>query len=384
MIDRVKRLGAVLALLVAVAPSAAAQTFDTKAPKAILIDYESGTVLFEKAADERVPPASMAKLMTAEYVFRELKSGKLALDDSFKVSEHAWRTGGAPSGGSAMYAELNSSVPVRSLLRGLLVQSGNDASITLAEGIAGSESAFADLLNRRATQLGMKGSTFANASGLFDPEQVVTVRDLATLASHVIREYPEFYGIFSEPEFEWNNINQANRNPLIDDSIGVDGLKTGFISESGYGITASALRNGQRLILVVAGLKSEAERVTEATRLLDWGYRSFVQVTAFEADEVVAVASVYGGQVGRVGLKAQGPIRVLIARGAGETLKARVVYMGPIAAPVEAGVKVGAFKVMDGERVIQETPLYTAAAVAQGPLHKRALNALGELVLGWF
>jgi serine-type D-Ala-D-Ala carboxypeptidase (penicillin-binding protein 5/6) len=377
------RAVAVLIVTALAAPAVMGQGFETKAPHALLMDFDSGTVLFEKAADERIAPASMAKLMTAEYVFHELKAGRLSLDDMFKVSEHAWRTGGAPAGGSAMYAELNSSVAVRDLLRGLLVQSGNDAAIVLAEGVAGSEPAFADLLNRRAAEIGLANSRFQNASGLNDPDQYVTARDLAHLARHIIREYPEFYPIFSEPEFTWNNIRQTNRNPLLDDGIGVDGLKTGFIKESGYGIAVSAVRNTQRLILVVAGLAAERDREDGARKLLDWGFRSFVQVTAFEADEVVAQGSVYGGVVGRVPLKAKSPVRVLVSRSATENLKARAVYEGPIVAPVEAGKQVGALKVWDGERLIQETPLYTAEAVEQGPLHTRALHALGELLLGW-
>lgn len=378
--------GALIGLVLALcgpASSSLAQTFDTKAPNALLMDYESGSVLFEKAADEKVPPASMAKLMTIEYTFHQLKEGRLSLDDSFTISEHAWRTGGAPSGGSAMYAELNSSVQLRFLLRGLIVQSGNDAAIAIAEGVAGSEPAFADLLNRRAAELGLTSSTFANASGLNDPAQLVTARDLANLARHIIREYPDYYPIFSEPEFTWNDIEQRNRNPLLNDGIGVDGLKTGFIKESGYGMVASALRNTQRLILVITGLKSEADRVSEAQKLLDWGFRSFRQVTAFEAGEIVAEASVYGGDAGRVPLKAEGPIRVLISRDAGEELRARVIYDGPVLAPVEAGTRIGAFKVWDGDRLIQETPLYAAKAVGQGPLHARALDALGELLFGW-
>lgn len=373
----------VAAGLLGSALSAAAQTFDTKAPHALLMDHESGTVLFEKAADEPIQPASMAKLMTAEYVFSLLKAGKLSLTDEFTVSENAWRRGGAPAGGSAMYAELNSRVALGDLLRGLLIQSGNDAAIVIAEGVAGSESAFADLMNKQAKAIGMKNSTFRNSNGLGDPEQVVTMRDLAILARHIIREYPENYGIFGEPEFTWNGIRQSNRNPLLEGNTGVDGLKTGFIKASGYGITASAVRNSQRLILAIGGLQSERDREVEAQKLLDWGFRSFQQVTAFDDGEVVAEASVYGGEVGRVPLKAKGPIRVLVARTAGEGLKARVAYQGPIAAPVEAGVEVGALKVWDGERLIQETPLYTAEAVRQGPLHGRALDALGELLLGW-
>jgi serine-type D-Ala-D-Ala carboxypeptidase (penicillin-binding protein 5/6) len=360
-----------------------AQLFDTKAPHALLMDYDSGTVLFEKAADEPFEPASMAKLMTAEYAFKELKEGQISLDDQFTVSEHAWRTGGAPAGGSAMFAELNSSVPVRDLLRGLLVQSGNDAAIVIAEGIAGSEPAFSDLLNKRAGELGLKNSRFMNANGLHDPDQVVTVRDLAILARHIIRTYPEFYGIFSEPEFTWNNIRQENRNPLLGEGVGVDGLKTGFIKESGYGIVVSALRNDQRLILALGGLQSETERIAESKRLLDWGFRNFTQLTVFEADEVIAEASVYGGVTGRVPLKADGAIRILVARDAKEALKARAVYQGPLMAPIGEGEQVGVLRVWEGERLIQETPLHTAGSVERGALHARAVDALGELLFGW-
>lgn len=360
-----------------------AQTFDTKAPRAILVDFESGTVLFEKAADEPFQPASMAKLGTAEYVFNELKDGRLSLDDEFTISEHAWRDGGAPSGGSAMYAEIHSRVAVRYLLRGLLIQSGNDAAIALAEGIAGSEAAFADRLTNRGYELGLKNSRWQNANGLFDPDQQVTARDLAILARHIVGAYPDYYPIFSEPEFTWNDIRQTNRNPLLDRNIGVDGLKTGFIKESGYGITASAKRNDQRLILVVAGLESEQDRIVEAMKLLDWGFRNFTHVTAFEADEVIAEASVYGGLADRVPLKAEGAIRLLVPRDAGDALKARVIYEGPLVAPVEEGQRVGNFKVWNGERLIQEVPLYTAGSVERGPLHSRALDALGELLFGW-
>jgi D-alanyl-D-alanine carboxypeptidase (penicillin-binding protein 5/6) len=377
-----KAMAAALVLLLA-ASFSAAQDFDTKAPHAILIDYDSGTVLYEKAADEKVAPASMAKLMTVEYVFHELQEGKLKLDDQFTISEYAWRHGGAPAGGSAMYAELHSSVAVRDLLRGLIIQSGNDAAIALAEGIAGSEPAFADLMNRRAAEIGLKDSVFRNSNGLPDPEQVVTVRDLTILARHIIHDYPEYYPIFAEPDFTWNKIRQTNRNPLLNNGIGVDGLKTGYIKESGYGITASAIRNDQRLILAIAGLDSERDREAEAAKLLDWGFRSFKQVTAFADGEVVAEASVYGGEVGRVPLKADGPIRILVPRLAAAPLKARAVYQGPIVAPFEAGVEVGTLRIWQSDRVIQETPLYTAQAVAQGPLHKRALDALGELLLGW-
>lgn len=375
-------LGLLLALGIAWAAPAAAQAFDTKAPYAILIDYDSSTVLFEKAADEPFEPAAMAKLMTIELTFKELKEGKLTLDSTFNVSEHAWRTGGAPSGGAAMYASIHSDVAVSDLLRGVIVQGGNDAAIVLAEGIAGSEPAFVDMMNKRAAELGMRNSHFSNSSGLDDPDQKVTARDMAILARHIIGEYPDYYSIFAEPDFTWNKIHQMNRTPLIGDNIGVDGLKTGFTKNSGYSLTASALRNGQRLILVIGGLGSDGDRQAEAKKLFDWGFRNFQKVVAFNQDEVVAEASVYGGTIGRVPLKANGPVEVLLPRDA-KDIKARVVYQGPLIAPVSTGVEVGSLKIWNGERLIQETPLYTAAAVERGSLRSRAVDAIGELLFGW-
>jgi D-alanyl-D-alanine carboxypeptidase (penicillin-binding protein 5/6) len=360
-----------------------AQFFDTKAPYAILMDYDSGTVLFEKAADQPFEPASMAKLMTVEYIFKLLKEGKLKDTDTFTISEHAWRKGGAPSGGSAMYAEIHSDVAIHDLLRGLIVQSGNDAAIALAEGVSGSEGAFTDILNKRAKELGMQNSHFENSNGLHDPAQAVTARDLAVLATHIIHDYPEYYPLFAEPDFTWNKIHQMNRNSLIGAGIGADGLKTGYIKESGYGIVASAVRDNQRLVLVIAGLESESDRESEAKKLLDWGFRNFQQVTAFGDGEVVAEASVYGGEKGRVPLKAKGPVRVLVARDNKDALKARVIYQGPLMAPVEEGLDVGTLRIWSGDRLIQETPLYTAAAVERGSLHSRAMDALGELLFGW-
>ncbi len=373
-----------LALLAFGAVAAQAQLFDTKAPHAILVDYDTGTVLFEKAADEQFEPASMAKLMTVDLVFGALKEGRITQDQTFNVSEHAWRTGGAPAGGSAMYAEIHSDVAVHDLLRGLIVQSGNDAAIVLAEGLAGSEAAFVDRMNERAAELGMTHSHFSNSNGLFAPDQMVTARDLATLARNIIHDYPEYYSIFSEPEFTWNNIRQLNRNPLVGDNIGVDGLKTGYIKESGYGITVSALRDSQRLILVIAGLDSESDREAEAKRLLDWGFRSFpeshrisTKTRSWPRLPSMAASS------DTCRSRPTAAITFLVPRDAKDTLKARVVYQGPLMAPVEEGVEVGSFKVWSGDRLIQETPLHTAASVERGPLHSRALDALGELLFGW-
>ena len=306
------------------------------------MDYDSGTVLFEKAADEPFEPASMAKLMTVEYVFNELKEGRVKETTcSPSPSTPGGRAARRPAARPCI-AELNSSVPVHDLLRGLIVQSGNDAAIVLAEGIAGSEPAFADLLNKRAEELGLKNSRFQNANGLHDPDQMVTARDLAILARHIIRDYPDYYPIFSEPEFTWNKIRQTNRNPLLGDGIGVDGLKTGFIKESGYGIVASALRNEQRLILVVAGLDSERGSRgggEEAARLgfsqFPAGDRLRRRTRWWRRRPSTAATS------GACRSRPTGAIRILVARDAKDALKARVVYQGPLMAPVEAGVEVG-------------------------------------------
>jgi D-alanyl-D-alanine carboxypeptidase (penicillin-binding protein 5/6) len=230
----------------------------------------------------------------------------------------------------------------------------------------------------------MKNTHFTNSNGLHDPAQMATARDLALLAHHLIATYPDYYPMFSEREFTWNKIRQLNRTPLIGDGTGFDGLKTGYIDKkSGYGIVASALRDGKRLVAVLGGLESDGDREAETKKLVDWGFRNFQTVTAFQAGEVVAEASVYGGVVGRVPLKASGPIEVLIPRDAKDTLKARAVYQGPLVAPFKEGLEVGAFKVWNGDRLIQETPLYTAAAVERGPLHSRAFDAIGELLFGW-
>jgi len=251
----------------AVTPSIA-QDFDSKAKFAILLDYETGTVLYSKNADERMEPASMAKLMTLAVVFTYLQQGKLKLDDEFFISEHAWRDGGAASGSSTMFAALNSKISVENLLKGVIVQSGNDAAIALAEGIAGSEATFAKIENQLAAQIGLTNSHFTNATGLPDPDLYTTAHDLATLSRYIIKNFPEFYPLFSMPEFTWNKIKQPNRNSLLEVGIGVDGLKTGHTEESGYGEVVSAPTAGHRLIAVIQGLTSMKERAEEARKLI--------------------------------------------------------------------------------------------------------------------
>ena len=361
---------------------AAAQSFQTAAPHAILIDADSGSVLFEKAADERFSPASMAKLMTTDIVFEALKSGRLSMDTDFTVTEDAWKRGGAGGGGSSMFAQVNSRIKMSDLLRGLIVQSGNDAAITIAENMAGSEEAFAGLMNQRAKEIGLTNSTFRNATGYSAPDQKVTARDMAKLALHIIETYPDYYKIFSEKEFTWNKIRQQNRNPLLALDIGADGLKTGYLEESGYALTGSAVQNGQRLVLVVSGLKTARDRAAESRKLMEWGFRAFEPRQVFAPGETVAEASVYGGQTGSVPLVAKKPVRVLLPRGSSDRVSAKAIYTGPLVAPVAEGQQVGVLRVQRGETVALDQPLYAGATVEPGTLPQRAMDAALEFGTG--
>jgi D-alanyl-D-alanine carboxypeptidase (penicillin-binding protein 5/6) len=374
---------ALAAPLVLAQPAARAQIFQSQAPHAILLDSASGTVLYEKAADELMAPASMAKIATALVAFQEIAQGRLAPDAEIHISENAWRKGGGVSGGSTMFAVVNSRVKLADILQGIIVQSGNDASIALAEAIAGDEATFARLMTERVRALGLTKSVFRNATGMGDPEQVVTARELALLSDHIIRTYPEQYKLFGQREFTWNKIRQQNRNPLLTMDIGADGLKTGNITESGFGLVGSAVQNGQRLILVVNGLKTARDRAAEARRLLEWGFRAFESREVFAAGEIVGEASVYGGEKGRVGLRAKGPVTLLLPRGTSERMSARIHYRGPLAAPVEEGAEVARLVVMRGEIRALDIPLYAAERVGVGSLQSRALDALLEQATGW-
>jgi D-alanyl-D-alanine carboxypeptidase (penicillin-binding protein 5/6) len=361
-----------------------AEGFQTAAPHAILIEADSGSVLFEKSADQLTYPASLAKLMTAELIFHEIKEGRLNPETEFVISENAWRRGGAPSGGSAMFAPLNSRARIIDLLHGVIVQSGNDACIALAEGIAGNEPNFATMMNRRARELGLTRSNFTNASGLPDPDMKVTMRELAKLAQYIIKTYPDYYKIYGEREFTWNKIRQQNRNPLLSMGIGVDGLKTGFTKEAGYGLVASAVQNGLRLIVAVNGLKTAKERADEARKLLEWGFRGFESRLLFAEGETVGEAKLYGGAKGRVPLTGERAIRLLVPRGVSEKIVARIVYTGPVPAPVEQGQQIGQLRVSRGENVVLEVPLQAAENVPKGNLTQRAFDAATELVVGLF
>ncbi|HEY5795125.1 MAG TPA: D-alanyl-D-alanine carboxypeptidase family protein [Bosea sp. (in: a-proteobacteria)] len=360
-----------------------AQSFQSPAPYAVLLDSASGTVLYEKAADELMVPASLAKIATALVAFEEIAQGRLTLDSEIGISENAWRKGGGVSGGSTMFAQLNSRVKLSDLLHGIIVQSGNDASIALAEAIAGDEATFARIMTERVRAIGLTKSVFRNATGMGDPQQKVTARELALLSDHIIKTYPELYKIFGQREFTWNKIRQQNRNPLLTMDIGADGLKTGNIDDAGFGLVGSAVQNGQRLIVVVNGLKTARDRANEARKLLEWGFRAFEARKIFEAGEIVGEASVFGGEKGRVGLKAKGPVSLLLPRGSSERLSARIVYRGPLTVPVQEGAEVARLLVTRGDVKTLDIPLYAAETVQAGTLQSRALDALMEAATGW-
>lgn len=376
-------LGLCAALLVLAPGMVRAQAFQSAAPYALLLDSASGAVLYEKAADELMVPASMVKLATALVAFQEIAAGKMTLETEIAISENAWRKGGGVSGGSTMFAIVNSRVKLGDILQGLIVQSGNDAAIALAEAVAGDEPSFARIMTERVKALGLTKSQFRNATGMADPQQKVTARELALLADHIIKTYPELYRTFGQRDFTWNKIKQSNRNPLLTMDIGADGLKTGNIDETGYGLVGSAVQKGQRLIVVVNGLKNARDRASEARKLLEWGFRSFEQKQVFAEGESVGEASVFGGEKGRVALKAKGAVNLLVPRGSNERLAARIVYRGPLQAPVAEGAEIGRLLVTRGEVKTLDIPLYAAESVAVGSLQQRALDALMEAATGW-
>lgn len=371
-----------LALLLAAA-IASAQSFETKARQAFMIDAETGTVLFSKDPDTPFPPASLAKIMTMEVVFHAIKAGELSMDDEFVVSENAWRTGGAPSRTSTMFAALGSSIRLQDLVQGVIVQSANDGCIIIAEGMAGSEESFARLMTERAREIGLTKSVFVNSTGLPAEGQFVTARELVRLAEHMWREYPEFYRYYSQADFTWNNIFQRNRNPLLSLNIGADGLQTGFTEGSGYAIIGSTDREGRRTFLALGGMESDSQRADESRRILDWGMRAFETLEIFAAGEVVGEAKTFGGAKSGVALRAEGPVSILVPLENRDRLIARIVYEGPVVAPIEEGAPIGALKVWIGDAMSQQTPLFAAESVGVGKLHQRAIDSVEELLIGW-
>jgi len=374
-----------LVLLLPLGSEALAQeeVFETKAAQAILIDARTGKVMFEKDADRQIPPASMSKLMTMIMVFEALKAGKLNIDQEITISEDAWRRGGAASGGSTMYAELNSRVKLLDLMKGAMVQSANDACIAMAETMAGSEAAFAQRMTARARELGLANANFNNATGLPDPEHHTSVRDLAVLARHIINNFPDYYKIYSTPEFTWNKITQQNRNPLLKDYPGADGMKTGYTKEAGYGLVGSAVRDGRRLIMVIAGLKSIPERKAEAQKLLDWGFRQFKTIDVFAEGDRIGRATVWGGTSRSVDLVTSESLQIALSPAEQAAVEMKLVYTGPLMAPVAAGTRIGAIRLMLDGTSLAEVPVETAGEVEEDvSMWSRALDSVMIMIFG--
>lgn len=380
--------GAVFALMLGLYPASGLSAAETdvtitKAPQALLIDGGSGTILLSKDADKPIPPASLAKLMTAEVIFDALKKGEVSLETPYVVSENAWRTGGAPSGTSTMFAKIKSSPTVADLLQGMIVQSANDGAIVLAEGFQGSESAFAKRMNDRASTLGLYGSTFVNATGLPAEGQKVTLNDMVKLARHLQTSYPEYYHYYAQPDFTWNKITQRNRNPLLPLNVGADGLGTGYTEASGYALVGSATQNGRRLFIALSGLASSKEREEEARKLISWGMNNFDRVRLFRAGDVVGSVQVFGGEQTSVDLTVAEDVELLLPKEGRERLKARILYQGPIEAPIQSGAQLAKLQFGLNGSILKEIPVIATKNIETGRLSQRALGALKELSTGW-
>ena len=359
-----------------------ALAIETIAEQAFLIDMTTGEVLFEKNADQPMAPASMSKMMTAYMIFERLRDGSLTLADNFTVSENAWRKGGAKSGGSTMFLEPGKRVKLEDLLRGIIVQSGNDACIVVAEALASSEAAFAEKMTVRAKELGLQNTVFKNATGWPDPEHLTTAQDLALLAKRTITDFAEYYHYYAEKEFTYNTIRQINRNPLLYKNINADGLKTGHTVESEYGLTASATKGDRRLILVVNGLATKKDRSREPERLLNWGFRDFNNYRLFSAGEEVTEADVWLGKEDKVPLVIEREMLLTIARNARHKMKVTVTFENPIPAPIAKGDPVAKLVLTVPGRDKLEVPLLAGAAVERLGLFGRLGTALKAILWG--
>jgi len=358
---------ALLTVLCVASLSVRAQAIDIAAREYILLDFLTGAVLDSKRADERMPPSSMSKLMTAYMAFDAIKAGRVSLDDEMTVSNNAWKIGGAASGGSTMFLNPGDKVKIENLLRGMIIQSGNDACIVLAENLAGSEEAFAEKMNAKAKEIGLINSNFMNATGLPHPEHYMTVRDLTVLARRIIADFPEYYSLYSETNFTYNGITQGNRNPLLYKvDSGADGLKTGHTEAAGYGLTASAIRNGRRLILAANGMASIKSRDEETSKLMDWGFREFTNRNLFVAGAKVTDAEVWLGDKASIPLIIQRDLVVTLPRAQAQSVSVKAVYDGPLPAPIAQGAEVG--KLVIGAKGMETLQVTITAGESAGRL----------------
>jgi len=364
--------------------STGADTAAIKAPHAILMDADTGAIMFQRAADDLIYPASMSKLMTLAVAFKAIKAGEINLEDEFFMSEYAWRKGGAPSGTSAMMVPVGKKAKLEELLKGITVQSGNDAAISIAENMAGNESLFVKRMNAEARQIGLKKSSFTNPTGLHDPGHQMTARELAILARHIIRTYPDLYELFALKEFNYLKHRFINRNPLLGQVTGLDGLKTGFTKEAGNGIVASAKQDGRRLIAVIAGDATADDRRDDARRLLEWGFRAFAETKLFDAGEIVGHARVWGGRRMYVPLSGKGDINVWLPRNMGnQKLRANIVYQWPLKPPLKKGDQVAVLRVTTSSETMNEVPLFVAEDVEQAGPMRRGFDSILCLATRW-
>lgn len=368
-----------VAALILLAGNARAESVETLATQAVLVDAETGTILFDKGGADRMPTSSMSKVMTMYMVFEDLKRGHISLEDKVTVSERAWRMEG-----SKMFIKVGDQVKVEDLVRGVIIQSGNDASVALAEGVAGTEQAFAEAMNVRAKEIGLADSHFMNATGWPDPEHYSTPRDLAILAFRLISDFPDYYHYYAEKEFTFNKIKQQNRNPLLTRLSGADGVKTGHTEAAGYGLIGSAKREGRRLILVVNGLPDEKARADESVRLLEWGFRNFERKKIISSGEVIDAADVWLGAVPQVSLVAEKDLTVVLPKSRRSELKVSVNYLGPLSAPLKKGDTVGKLRIEVPEQLPVEMSLLAGEDVARKGMFGRVKDRLGYLLTGSF
>lgn len=362
-----------IALVLLILPAQAA--FETRAKSAYVVDLTTGTVLMDKNADTPLPPASMSKLMTLNMLFEALRDGRVTMETQFGVSSKA-----SKMGGSKMFLRDGERVSVENLIQGIIVQSGNDACVVVAEGLAGTEDAFARLMNERARVLGMKGSTFANASGWPNPNHRMSMHDLAFLGQRMIVEFPEYYGYFAQESFTWDGIEQDNRNPLLKLGIGADGLKTGHTNEAGYGLVGSATQGTRRIVFVISGLPSQKARAEEAERIVNWAFRQFTQQTLIEGGKRVAEAPVWMGELERVGLVAKEDVSLLVPAITGDQVTAEVTFQSPIQAPIAAGDEVAEMVINVGDLPPTRIPLVAETDISRGGFLPRLRTATRVLL----
>ena len=368
--------GALFCILALAGMAPARAEIVTTARHAILMDAETGGVLWAKDAYAPMPPASMSKLMTIELLFQRLKDGRVKLSDTFPVSERAWRE----RAGSECFVNIGDRMTAENLIQCIIVVSGNDSTIVVAEALGGTVEGFVAMMNRRAKELGLNQSHFVNPDGLdLPPGQLMSAFDLAKLARHIIRDYPNLYRFFGEKDFVWSNIHQPNRNPLLFNTPGADGLKTGHIEASGYGLVGSAIRNGQRIILVASGLASEKDRADEGARLIEMGFREFRRYTLFKPGDAIAQADVFGGALNNVALTVKAPVVLTLQVDSRPGLKVAVRYNAPLRAPLEQGAQVGSLVITAPDFPGMTVPLYTREAVDQTGIFGRMMLGLKAL-----